>query len=125
MIQYLGVISRKEVNDLYGKSVLGLLLYQPAKNHFESQPIKMFEYMAAGIPIVCSAFPLWRRLVEENNCGVCADCTNPNAVRRAIERLLDAPQTSQNMGFNGRKAVLEKYNWASEEQKLVDLYNSL
>ena len=123
--KYVGRISRQEVNELYGRSRAGIVIYQPAKNHFEAQPIKLFEFMAAGLPMVASDFPLWKMIVEENNCGICVNPTDVDAVRKACIELLNNPERSQQLGRNGRKAVLEKYNWANEEKKLLALYNSL
>ncbi|TYZ29114.1 glycosyltransferase family 4 protein [Selenomonas caprae] len=123
--KYVGRISRQEVNELYGRSRAGFVIYQPAKNHFEAQPIKLFEFMAAGLPMVASDFPLWKKIVEENNCGICVNPTDVDAVRKACIELLNNPERSQQLGRNGRKAVLEKYNWANEEKKLLALYNFL
>ena len=125
MVDYIGRITRAQVNDLYGRSRLGLVLYQPAANHYESQPIKMFEYMAAGLPVVASDFSLWRRIIEENSIGICVPPTDVNAVHNAIDQLMNAPEMGQQMGRNGRKAVMEKYNWSVEEKKLIALYCQL
>ncbi len=124
-IKHLGNLNRREVNELYSKSRLGVVLYQPAKNHFESQPVKMFEYMAAGLPFVASAFPLWKKIVEENQCGICVEPTDVEAVKEAINRLINNPEESQNMGIKGRKIVIEKYNWSNEKEKLCSLYDRL
>lgn len=123
--RYIGKINRDKVNELYGCSRAGMLLYQPAQNHFEAQPIKMFEYMAAGLPFVASDFPLWKRIVEESGCGICVDCESADEVRAAIKQLLDDPCKAQKMGKNGRKAVENRYNWSIEEQKLFELYRDL
>lgn len=123
--QYLGKISRTQVNELYGKSRAGMVIYQPAANHFEAQPIKMFEYMAAGLPFVASNFPLWQRIVDENHCGICVDQTSSEEVAKAVEYLLQHPEEAQQMGRNGREAVMEKYNWDVEGEKLVALYEAL
>ena len=42
MIKFIGKIGRKEVNELYGRARAGIVIYQPAANHMESQPIKMY-----------------------------------------------------------------------------------
>lgn len=124
-IRYIGRLNRDKVNELYGSARAGIVIYQPARNHIESQPIKLFEFMAAGLPMVASNFPLWRKIVEDNNCGICVDPTNKNAVRAACVDLLSNPEKGQQLGRNGRKAVLEKYNWANEEKTLLALYDSL
>lgn len=125
MIRFIGKISREEVNELYGKSRAGLVIYQPAANHMESQPIKMFEFMAAGLPIVASDFPLWKAIIEDSQCGICVNPQNPEAVKNACEKLLFNPVEAECMGKKGRYAVEHKYNWKAEEKALLSLYNEL
>ena len=85
----------------------------------------MFEYMASSIPVVASDFPLWREIVENNECGLCVDPLNPKAIGEAIQYLIDNPAQAERMGGNGRKAVEGKFNWPVEEEKLLDLYKGL
>ena len=85
----------------------------------------MFEYMSAGIPIITSNFPLWRKIVEGNQCGLCVDPSNPKAIGEAIQYLINNSTQAQRMGENGRNAVECKYNWPLEEKKLLDFYERL
>ena len=125
MVKFIGKIGRKEVNELYGRARAGIVIYQPAANHMKSQPIKMFEFMAAGLPVVASNFPLWKSIVEGNNCGICVDPQNSIDVREACMELLNNPGRAEELGRNGKKAVDEKYNWSNEEKKLLELYGQL
>ena len=88
-------------------------------------PNKLFEYMAAGLPVVASDFPAWRDIVEGNDCGICVDPTDPVAIAGAIEQLADQPERRRQMGANGRRMVLEKYNWEAESRRLLDAYARL
>jgi glycosyltransferase involved in cell wall biosynthesis len=106
-------------------AILGIILFHPVPNHERSLPNKLFEYMAVGIPVIASNFPLWKEIVEGNNCGLCVNPMNPKEIARAIEQLLMHPEESRRMGENGRRAVEEKYNWEREEKKLVKLYEEL
>lgn len=124
-VTYLGLVGREEINILYGKSYVGLVVLMPTPNYVNSLPIKMFEYMAAGLPFVASDFPLWQQIVDENQCGICVDATSPEKVAEVIEHLLNNPEEAQQMGRNGRKAVMEKYNWNVEGKKLIALYEEL
>ena len=124
-VQYLGKIDRKGINDLYKKSVVGLCLLQPTANYVNSQPIKMYEYMAAGLPFVCSNFPAWKKVVDSSNAGVCVDVDNKDEIVNAINTLLSNRELCENMGKAGRKAVEENYNWENEGRKLVRLYEEL
>jgi len=88
-------------------------------------PNKMFEYMIAELPIIASNFLLWREIVEKNNCGICVNPLDPKEIAEAIEYLIEHPDEARKMGENGRKAVLEKYNWENESKKLLEIYEEL
>ena len=124
-VTYLGELDREQINELYGRSVVGMVTLLPTACYIYSLPVKMFEYMAAGLPFVASDFPLWKSIVEEHDCGICVDCGKTKEVQAAVKQLLDDPCKAQKMGKNGRKAVETKYNWSVEEQKLISLYQIL
>ncbi len=104
---------------------LGLVTFLPAPNHTESQPNKLFEYMAAGLPVVASDFPLWRHIVESSQCGLLVDPSDPGKIAEAIEWILRHPQEAEAMGRRGAEAVRQTYNWGSEAKTLLDLYRQL
>lgn len=124
-VNYLGYLDRREVNELYSRAVVGLCTLKYNKNIYNAFPIKLFEYMAAGIPVVCSDFPLWKKIVKEENCGIVVDPENAEEILEAVNRLLDNRELAQQMATNGKKAVLNRYNWAIEEEKLLDFYQKL
>lgn len=125
MNQYEGVLDRSGVNNILAKSKVGMVTLHDMPNHVESLPVKMFEYMAAGIPVIASDFPLWRQIVEDADCGLLVDPMNPKAIFEAVETILKDDSRAQQMGLNGRKAALEQYNWDNEAKKLLQVYKSL
>lgn len=122
---HLGWLDREGVKLVLNSSVVGLVTLHPAINYLDALPVKMFEYMAAGVPVIASNFPLWKQIIEGNQCGLCADPFAPKAIAEAIDYLTSHPIEAEQMGRNGQKAVQEKYNWDIEEQKLLDFYQSL
>jgi glycosyltransferase involved in cell wall biosynthesis len=103
----------------------GLVLFHPEPNHLEALPQKIFEYMGAGLPLIVSDFPLWRKILGDVGCALFVNPLDPSDIARAIEYLLSHPVESEQMGLRGQRAVLERYNWDSEGEKLVNLYASL
>lgn len=124
-VNYHGIRGRDELRDILGRSVAGIVVFRNAPNHVSSQPNKMFEYMSAGIPVIASDFPLWREIVEGNNCGLCVDPRDPVQIADAIDKLVQDPEAARRMGENGRRAVMSRYNWSTEERKLQQVYQSL
>jgi len=121
----LGQVVRKEVADILGKSKAGLVVLHPIENFIDSLPIKMFEYMAAGIPVIASNFPLWKEIVEKHECGICVDPMNPAEIAEAIQWLINHPEKGQAMGTKGREAAINEYNWDTEEEKLMKVYHEI
>ena len=91
-------------------------------NDAASYPIKLFEYMAAGIPVISSNFPLYKEIVEGNNCGICIDPLDINAIYDAINKIAKDKVYADKMRKNGRKAIEEKYNWEGQIAKLLECY---
>lgn len=125
MIKFLGRLNRQDINNLYKNSRAGIVVYQPAPNHIDAQPIKMFEFMAAGLPVVASNFPLWKGIIEDSGCGICVDPQDKNDVRNACVKLINNVDICHYMGKAGRKAVEERYNWNVEARKLLELYENI
>lgn len=123
-VDALGWLTRPEIADLLGRARIGLVLLHPVDNYIEAQPNKLFEYMAAGIPVVASDFPSWRAIVEGAGCGLLVDPLDPDGIARAIEWLLSHPTEAAAMGQRGREAVHRRYTWDAEGARLVDFYRT-
>ncbi len=124
-VRYRPWIDRREMADLLATSSVGLLLFLPVPNHVTSYPNKLFEYMAAGLPIVASNFPYWEQFVDEIGSGLRVDPTNPEEIAAAITRLLDDPAAANVMGQRGAAAVQERFSWEPEAERLVTLYQHI
>lgn len=120
-----GQIERRGVVELLSECRVGLVTIWPEQNYLMSYPTKMFEYMAMGLPVVASDFPLWRRIVEESGAGILVDPTRPESIRDAISWLLTHASEAEAMGERGRMAVRSRFYWGPEGEKLVQLCSDI
>jgi glycosyltransferase involved in cell wall biosynthesis len=124
-VEECGFVDRGDVAKIMARSFCGLVTLHPEPNYIQSLPIKLFEYMSAGVPVIASDFPLWRQIIDEAGCGLCVDPGNPDEIARAINYLRTHPAQVEQMGDNGRRAVASLYRWDREAARLVALYSRI
>lgn len=123
-VNYHGFVNRDEVLKIFKKSKIGMVTLYKTPNIINSLPIKLFEYMAAGLPVIISNIPYWEEFVI-GSCGISVNPKSPDEISKAINYLIENKDEAKKMGENGRKAVMEKYNWAIEEERLIKFYKEL
>lgn len=123
-VEVLGRRNRDQVKGDLEHTRVGLVIFKPGPNHWYSLPNKLFEYMAAGIPVVASDFPLWNDIVTRGHCGITVDPTDPKQIAAAIKRLVEDTDLAQSMGTGGRQAVEATYHWGHAWNRLRRLYGS-
>ncbi len=121
-VDYRSFVNRNEAGRLMSRVRVGLIVLHPEPRYKVSYPNKLFEYMAAGIPVIASDFPLWRQIIEESRCGFLVEPLNPAALAEAIIAVLQKPGEAEAMGKHGREAAVKKFRWENEKKKLLDLY---
>ncbi len=124
-VRFVGWQDRAGVVDVLKNSQIGLVTLHPTINYMDALPVKMFEYMAAGVTVIASNFPYWQGILNEANAGICADPLSPQDIAQAIDTLLSQPEHTLQLGKNGQLAVNQSFNWQQEQQKLCQLYASL
>lgn len=127
-VDYLGRIPHEEVKSIYSKAMVGMSLLSHHTQVGMDGTLgntKLFEYMEAGIPVICSDNKIWKEIVKKHKCGIAIDPNNVKEIRKAIVELINNPKKSKEMGENGRRAVEEEYNWKTQEEILVTIYRDL
>jgi len=124
-VQHHGFIDQRSTFDILRNVRGGLVLYHPDPNHFEALPQKMFEYMGAGLPVIASDFPFWRKILGKSDCAIFVDPQNPKEISQAIEYVLTHPREAEEMGRRGQATVLKNFNWDMEAEKLIQLYGAI
>lgn len=124
-VLFAGRVPHVEVEEYIRKSRIGVVTLLPLPKYYKNIPIKQFEYMSCGIPVVGSDLPPIKRFVTKYNSGIIVDPTKPEEIAKAINILLSDSRLCQEMGDNGTKAVREEYNWGKMEEKLLKIYSRL
>lgn len=124
-VDYHGWCSRDQVAELMSQSRVGMVVLSATGDYEDALPVKMFEYMASGLPVICSAFPLWMSIVDEANCGRYVAPENAKQLAQEIRFLMENEQAALNMGESGKQSVTEKFDWRVEFNNLEGLYQSI
>jgi len=123
-IEFKNWVPYREVENYLSKSKVGMVILLPIPKFFKNIPIKQFEYMAFGLPVIGSDLPPITQFVKPVNAGILVDPTNIQNISDAIIRLLTDINTYNTMSKNALKAAKEKYNWKFEEKKYLKLFES-
>ncbi len=126
-VELVGHVPYETVFSYLRESDVGLICFHPNPNNIAAvwRNRKLFEYMAAGLPVIVSNFPLWKEIIEENRCGIAVNPLNPKEIAKAVEYIINHSDEAKKMGINGKNAVIEKYNWEKESEKLLAVYQDL
>lgn len=124
-VEFHGHVAPKAARDLILGARVGLVLFAESPAHLEALPTKMFEYFAAGVPVIASDFPLWREIIETNGCGLLVDQRSPRAVAQAIRKYAEVPSLLEEHSRNARRFAVTRGNWAQEASRLLAAYASL
>ena len=120
-------VVKERIEEMYlaHRWLAGIAIFPPTEHYMKKELTKFFEYMNAGLPIICSDFPVWKQFIEKYECGIVVDPYNEAEIKTAIETLRNDPDLAYQMGENGRRAVVEELNWEVEERKLLRWYDEL
>lgn len=124
-VTFHGQVGRADLARIYRSCLAGIVTFLPAPNHIHSQPNKLFEYMAAGLAVIGSRFPLWAQVIEDGRSGLCVDPASPEQIAQAINRVASDPAAASEMGKRGSDLVRTRYNWEPEGRRLVASYHDL
>lgn len=125
-VEFLGYMPHDDVPKYIKASDVGIALFHPTKRFMKtSYPIKLFEYMICGKPVIVSDFPAMKKVVDDAKCGIFVDPTNIDEISRTVLYAAGHPEELEAMGNRGKQAIKEKYNWLSMEKVLLDVYQKI
>lgn len=122
--KYHGKMSQKKALEIASNCDVGMLVIHRGKSKEESSPLKMFEYMALGLPIIASNFKKWKDFLDNPNCALYVEPESIEDIAEKMEMLVSNAILRKNLSIAGRKKIKE-YSWDSVEDKLIELYRKV
>jgi len=120
-----GYLSIDKAMEIVSQSDVGFLPLRHPKHFVRSLPVKLFDYMAAGIPVIMPEYPLSREVILTHNCGLLVDSTDLEDITEKVEYLVLHDDERKLMGSNGQEAVLKHFSWQSQEKNLFAIYDQV
>ncbi len=128
-VVYCGMVSHEEVICLLEDAIAGVAVLDYSNNtNWKRGTLgntKLFEIMVSGIPVICTAFSSWEKIISDYDCGICLEPKDEDALTEAICYMIENRGEAKEMGVRGCTAVKSHYNWNVEERKLLDAYRKL
>jgi glycosyltransferase involved in cell wall biosynthesis len=125
VVDFLGWATFDRMLALNFESKVGIIVPRPVERYQTNYPVKMFEYMSAGLPVIIAKDSVSSEFVRESRSGLIVDPLSPEEIAGAIVYLLEHEEEALEMGRRGQQMVFEKYNWEMENRRLLSLYEHL
>jgi glycosyltransferase involved in cell wall biosynthesis len=120
-----GKVPYEQVPEILAKSSIALVPLLPTLNYRKAIPVKLLEYMAAGLPVVGSRFGYIEEIIEKTGCGLLSIPGDPESLAQDICTLLENPEKSLSCAQSGWDAFQREYTWEKEQSKLFRLYERI
>jgi glycosyltransferase involved in cell wall biosynthesis len=124
-IELLSNVKPHELMHLLNRATIAISPTLRVPQQIKGFHLKLYEYLAASLPIVASDLPHEVALIASNQCGILAQPENPQSFANAIVKLVRNREFACRLGKNGQNAFKEKYPWESELPKLLECYDRI
>lgn len=127
-VDFAGPFKKEEISTVFSKMTISNTLRDFSRTGSPNGSfgvLKIFESMEAGLPVLLSDVKCYREIVEKYNCGICVDPHNSQQIKEAIQYLVENKEMAYQMGQNGRRAVLEEYNWESQAKLYIEVLTNI
>ncbi len=115
-----GAVAPDQVPELLAAMDVAVAPY-PDSRDFYFSPLKVLEYMAAGLPVVASRIGQITSLIQHGHNGILCPPGQPTALAQALEQLMTNPELRHVLGSEARRTVEQSHSWHSVTQKIFKL----
>lgn len=119
------LLSYKENLKRTAQMEVGCVFYENNINNRVTVPNRLFEYMYAGVAVIGESFCEVKKVIEDSQCGVVVDSSDPESIADGVIRLFSDIQTLRKMQSNARRRIISTYAYEHELEKIISFYNSI
>jgi glycosyltransferase involved in cell wall biosynthesis len=119
LLRWTGYLPNAEAMRLLDGALAGLSLLHDQPNYRHSQPTKVIEYMAHGVPVVTTPLPPARALVDLHGAGIVVPFADAAAAEEAVLRLREDPAWRAEAGRRGHEVAREQFDWPTQAKDFV------
>lgn len=120
-VLFLPPVSKAEMSTILAAADACLAILKPIEEYKTTYPNKVFDYMAAGRPVVLAIDGVVREVVEAAGCGLFACPGDPVALAGVIRQMVSDPQQFRRMGLAGRQYLQQHFSREAIAQKLMKI----
>jgi glycosyltransferase involved in cell wall biosynthesis len=112
-IHYVGTVPYHEMPGLIAGSIGAIVPMNRMGERGATglSPLKLYESLACGVPVVVTDFPGQAEFVREHNCGLVVPPESPLSIAKAVSLLSENVTMRQEMGARGSRAVIQSHSW--------------
>ena len=121
-VAFVGKVKYDRVPLYIGTATACLALFDKARNDRTGlSPLKIFEYMACGKPVITTDVGNLKNIIGRHDCGLLVQPGDIDGMSQALMKLVKDPELSQKLGENGHEAAVRHYSWGVISEKLLDV----
>ena len=121
-IEFVGWTSFEQIPSYIHLSRICIIPHKKNGHTDTTVPHKLFQYMLFEKPVIATDCLPLERIIQECKCGIVVKSGDPASFAEAMMALYNNPKLSEEMGRNGKRAVISKYNWEKSGQVLLKIY---
>jgi glycosyltransferase involved in cell wall biosynthesis len=124
-VKFLPPVAKSEMPEVLAAADCGIAILKPIPLYGTTYPNKVFDYMAAGRPVVLAIDGVIRKVVEEARAGLAVPPGSAQALADAVRTLADDPSAARTMGFRGRSAVERDFGREMQAREMEQLMREM
>jgi glycosyltransferase involved in cell wall biosynthesis len=110
-VQFTGLVPHEAVPGLMSAADIAVAPYPPLKHALWLSPLKLYEYLACGIPVVASSVGQIVHVIQEGSNGILTAPGDVAAMADALDRLISDPDLRGRMGRQAREDAVQRHSW--------------